>query len=243
MKTDIVIPLGRGSIWGDDEELRYALRGVEKHIANFGKLVIVGMRPKWITNIIHIPCDDKRGNEWRDYNIFNKIRTAIYNVPDLSDNFLFMNDDHFMLKDYEAASFPYFFREYDMIETINKTNKNHAWKTCLSNTRRYLITNGLPAKMFDTHTPILYNKHEFLKLNSIDWGKMYGYGIKSLYANSLKIEGTFEKDGKLFPSEENANRIKGKIYGLPCFSTSPVVPPTQRQIITDLYPNKSRWEK
>lgn len=242
MGIDIVIPLGRGCIWGDNNELLYALRGIEKHIVGFNRLVIVGLRPKWITNIIHIPCDDKQGNEWRDYNIFNKICTAISSVPDLSDDFLFMNDDHFMLQDHEAASFPYYYREEDMIETINKAIKNHAWNTCVSNTRRYLISNNLPVKMFDTHTPILYNKHEFLKLKNIDWNKMYGYCIKSLYANTLQIQGILRKDGKMFSSETNTQRIMSKIHGLPCFSTSPVIPAEQQSIIKGIYTKKSKWE-
>ena len=97
--------------------------------------------------------------------------------------------------------------------------------------------------MFDTHTPIIYNKYRFTDLKKIDWSKMYGYGIKSLYANSNNIEGTLMKDGKLFPSENNRERILHKLSGLPCFSTSPIIPMPQREIIQSLYQEKSMFEK
>ena len=89
--VDIVIPLGNGCIWDDNNELKYALRSVQKHLKGFGDVIIVGQKPKWIKNIIHIPCDDKRGHEWRDYNIFSKIITAIEGVDTLSENFFFIS--------------------------------------------------------------------------------------------------------------------------------------------------------
>jgi hypothetical protein len=97
--------------------------------------------------------------------------------------------------------------------------------------------------MFDTHTPILYNKYKFQSLQSIDWSIPYGYGIKSLYANSNNIEGILMKDGKLFASETKKERIFRKISELPCFSTSPIIPMAQREIIQSLYEKKSIFEK
>lgn len=240
--VDIVIPLGKGSIWGDDEELRYALRGFVRHLSGIRNVVIVGELPSWVTGVIHIPCKDKQGHEWRDLNIFNKVMLAC-NDDRVSDDFLFCNDDHFLNADFEAGAFPYHYRELDMIETIHKAVKQTSWRTCIQNTRDYLEGNGLDVKMFDTHCPILYNKYRFMLLNRVDWAKPYGYGIKSLYANINRIEGQYHPDNKIFPSEQNTKRLIEKIQSAPYFSTSSLVPQPQKEIIMNLYPSPSPYEK
>lgn len=242
-KIDIVIPLGRGSVWGNEHELKYCLRGVEKHLHNVGKVFIVAKKlPSWITNVNFIYASDEKGVEWKDKNIFKKIELACNN-DNVSDNFLFMNDDHFLLMDFSLPNFPYYYREEDMQETINMNVKNIAWRTSIQNTRNLLLDKGYECKMFDTHTPIIYNKILFYKLSKINWDVPFGYGIKSLYANMNRIEGVFCKDGKMFPSEISETSIIKKITNKPCFSTSSYVPDEQKVFIENMYPNKSKYER
>ena len=47
---DVVIPLGTGSRW-QDNELRYCLRSIEKNLSGVNEVVIVGEKPKWLTNV------------------------------------------------------------------------------------------------------------------------------------------------------------------------------------------------
>jgi|688.fasta_scaffold88607_1 hypothetical protein len=244
-EIDIVIPLGKGSFWGDNEELRHCLRGVEMYLSGVRNVVIVGELPKWITNVIHITATDDKGVAWRDRNIYRKIVLAV-NDERVSDDFLFMNDDHFLTKSFHAATFPYYYREYDMIETINKMFKNISWRTVVSNTRNFLLKNNYDVKMFDTHCPIVYNRWRFGALQKADWDIPHGYGIKSLYANMNHIEGIYQPDNKIFSSEDNHKRIMGKINRYPFFSTDFISPPhqkAQREIIQSIYSKKSKYEK
>src|SRR4051812_35587008 len=105
---DILIPLGRGSSW-QNNELRYALRSVEKHLSGYDNIFIVGEKPDWIQNITHIPFEDKPGYGNRDRNIFNKILAGIKDER-LSYEFMFMSDDHFFTADFSATRFPYYYR-------------------------------------------------------------------------------------------------------------------------------------
>lgn len=240
---DIVIPLGNGSVWGNEDELRYCLRGIEKHLSNVGSIFIVSKKlPSWIKDVNFIYAIDERGAEWKDRNIYRKIELAC-NTDSVSESFLFMNDDHFMQKDFTLPDFPYFYREEDMQDTITQNTKNKAWRTSIQNTRNFLIDNGYDCKMFDTHTPIMYNKILFYKLSKINWDVPYGYGVKSLYANMNRIDGVFCKDGKLFPSEIKSESIVKRITDKPCFSTSSYVPDSQKEFIEKMYPNKSRYER
>ncbi len=48
---DIVIALGTGSRWMDNE-LRYALRSIEKHLkGHTGRILLIGQRPKWVNKV------------------------------------------------------------------------------------------------------------------------------------------------------------------------------------------------
>lgn len=242
---DIVLPLGNGCVWGDEEELRYTLRSVEKHLSNYGNLYLIcneGKIPKWIRNATILYCNDEKGVAWKDRNIKRKVEVAI-DYPTVSDDFLFMNDDHFMMKSYDLPNLPFYYRELDMIDTILANTKNVAWMMSIKNTRDYLLSTGKDARMFDTHTPIIYNKTAFLNtVSKVDWSKPFGYGIKSLYSNMNDIKGEYMKDAKLFCSETNTKHLQEKIKGKPCFSTSSFVMQEHRDIIQSLYPIPSQWE-
>lgn len=238
-----VVPIGSGSVWGDNEELRYALRSWEANLIGLGDIYVVGESlPKWSKglNLLYFKEDNKL-QEWKEFRIFSKVLAAC-KESSVSEDFLFLNDDHFITKPIVASEFPYHYREEDMIDTVNKSVKNEAWKTTIRNTREHLINKGLDVKMFDTHCPIIYNKFQFELLDMVDWSKPHGYGIKSLYANTTRISGSHYPDGKLFPSEVNKARIEAKIANRPYFSTSPIVPFAQQEIIMNLFPEKSRFE-
>jgi hypothetical protein len=241
MAISVVIPLGTSSIWGEDEELKHCLRSVEKHLIGVGEVFIVGVLPKWATNVIHIAAKDEVGVQNRSKNIFNKIMLAVADNR-VTDDFLFMNDDHFLKHDFVANEFPYHYREHDMIETVNRIKKLEWWKSLVTNTRDYLIANGKPVKMFDTHCPIVFNRNKFRELENVDWSKPNGYGIKSLYANIHLIQGTYYPDRKLSPSDENEHNLLQKLKNVLYFSTPPLIPAAQKKIITQLYPKKSKYE-
>jgi len=241
---DIVIPLGRGGLWGEEEELRYALRSMCDNLLGLERVWIVGERlPSWAVGLDLLYFkESERSQELKAFRIFSKVLFACQHEA-VSEDFLFANDDHFILHPIKIEDFPYHYREEDMIDTINNSTNNVSWKELLRNTREHLINKGLEAKMFDTHCPIIYNKFQFSLLDRVDWSKPHGYGIKSLYANTAKISGSLYPDGKLFPSDQNKARIEDKLAKRMYFSTSPIVPPIQQEIIKKLFPNKSRFEK
>lgn len=90
----LVIPLHKSRI--NYQDLRYALRSVEKY-GNFdGEVVIVGEKPAWIKNVTHLKLTDDPNEWYKERNIYRKILKSFEVV---GDNFIFMNDDHVLLKD------------------------------------------------------------------------------------------------------------------------------------------------
>lgn len=188
--VDIIIPLGSGSHWHDNE-LRYALRSIQMRLSNWRNVYIVGNKPpKWSKDLIHVPFPDQYKYPAR--NIFAKVMKAC-KLQDVSENFLFMNDDHFLLQNFDATKFPFFYKGFLKEDLSNLTD----YRYTIENTIKQL--NGThPLKNFDTHTPILYNKKKFVEIMDLyNWDTPHAFAIKSLYCNVQNIVGVYEPDIKI----------------------------------------------
>ncbi len=105
---NILIPLGKGSTW-ENNELRYCLRGIVKHLTVWNQIVIIGEKPSWLKpdyRLLHVSFPEKHSAINKERNIHLKIMFAI-EKGFVSTNFLFMNDDHFLLHDFQAPLFPF----------------------------------------------------------------------------------------------------------------------------------------
>lgn len=198
---DVVYVLGSGSHY-NNFELRVSLRSVEKNLTGIRSIWVVGEKPDWVQNINHIPFPDDISRP-SDYNIMRKV-TAACEHPQISENFLFINDDHYILQPFNVSDFPYFHEPSLEKYLYKRGNDTYAFRA--KNTLRYLQSKNLPTKHFDIHYPIIYNKSLFLEhvTNAVDWTKE-AYVIKSMYANTLKIEGVEAKDykiGRTLPPED-----------------------------------------
>lgn len=225
---DIVYLLRRGGSRSNDNELRYSLRSVEKHLKNFRNVYLIGYKPEFIQNVTHIQAEDKMVVP--DQNILNKLLIAC-DTPEISESFLFFNDDHYLLQDFDAPNFPYYYSATLKDYLRRRVNDPYGRRT--GNSMKYLIQNKLPIKHFDVHYPIIYEKTKFKECFKNLPPTHQGYVIKSLYGNMLKIQGTEIKDCKS-PSPPPVNSI--------CYSTHPK--PSQKvwQFLEERFPIKSSFE-
>lgn len=236
MNASIIIPLGTGSRW-NNTELRFALRSIEKHLTEYGDVFIIGEYPSWLQNCIHIPATDIEQTWAKERNIFNKIMLACED-PRVTDDFMFMNDDHFLLQDYVANQFPFY---YDglLSEKLTVTDYKHTVK----NTHEWFL--GAPVDYLDIHCPILYNKKKFeWCVPMADWSKPYGYCIKSVYTYINGFVGSPRcPDLKINQPLPYAEIIK-LIAGRPWFSIGDAARQGDMlQVLEDLYSVKSKYEK
>lgn len=188
---DIVYVLGTGSNWNNNE-IRFSLRSIEENLRGVGNVFIIGEKPDFIKNVIHIQHHDEYGPSNADGNIIHKILRAIQDDR-LSDRFLFINDDHLILQPIEASEVPFFHKGDLTDETLypEKYFCNNYWRKRLGRTRDVLKFKGLPALHFDCHTPILIDKKVFPDVVAqFDYGVNPGYTMKSIYANTAGIEPT-----------------------------------------------------
>lgn len=186
-KIDIVYVIGSGSQWSDNE-LRFSLRSIEKNLSGMGNVFIVGQRPDFLQNIIHIPADDIFSPAINaDGNIITKVLVACDDER-LSEDFLFINDDHLVIKPVQIADVPPFHKGAMDVFPEDFWKLNY-WRSRLEATKNILLENNMTCFHFDCHTPILMNKTTFKAVASeFDCKTGIGLTMKSLYGNSVYPE-------------------------------------------------------
>jgi len=180
-KIDVLIPLGHGSGL-DNNELRYSLRSLQENLSNIGNIYLIGVKPDWITNVIHVPYQDPHiSSKFRNQNILQKILFTIRNY-DVSDNFVFTNDDIFFLKPTDQNNL-HNYTDCTMQEYLERNPMlNIIYKRAFLSTIQYLREKNLPMQHYDNHTPIIYNKFKF---ENIFADIQHEIVIKSIYGNSI----------------------------------------------------------
>lgn len=89
---------------GSDEELRYSLRSVCKNLPH-RNVIIVGDRPKWLSDdpgVTHLAVTSVSN---KHLDVRNKVYKSLH-APNLSDIFIYMNDDLFVMNPITKVS-PY----------------------------------------------------------------------------------------------------------------------------------------
>lgn len=238
---DVVYVLGTGSVW-QNNELRYSLRSVEKHLKNYSNIYIVGRDPRFAQGITVLPFEDKSIYN-ASKNIYEKIVQACA-CPGISENFLFMNDDFFLLKDIDAANVPFYYKS-TLEEYTKRCLPGNTYRDTLNNAIDTLKKKKLPTKNFDVHAPIVYNKGTFVDiLSGCDWRRMpYGFAIKSMYCNTTGVDGIEMDDCKInYPL--TLQELKERIEIRPFFSIGDKgINKDLKTLLSELYPLPCRYEK
>jgi hypothetical protein len=236
-KVDVVIPFRNSPRTGNDE-LRYTLRGIEKHLCNAGRVHIIGDYPKFVSNYTYTPFEEKNWYQHLTRNIYQKLLTAC-NIDSVSDPFLYMNDDHFLIRNCDATSIPFYHQgsRWD-VGTGN-------YKVTIRNTLNIYPN----ARNFDVHAPMLIFKDRFIRsMMALNWKADFGYCIKTAYCeyhnqvdghNTLK--GEFFSDLKIDrpPTQEDFHYIEGRTV----FSVGDRgMGKEMKEYLNQLYPTKSKYE-
>lgn len=236
---DIVIPIGNGSHWNDNE-LRYSLRSLVRYGKNIGNIIIVGQKPEWIQNVIHIPNENPT-NRNHEHNIYENILLAC--KSDLvKENFLGWQDDYFLLSLIDCDNYP-FYHNGLLEKGVKSRVRFDGYAMGLDNSRKYLAAKGLETYNYDTHCPIVYNKQAFIDtVGSLDWETDNGFVIKSIYANSLRVIGHHLGDLKI-NSCRHRIQLDAQLKGRHIFSLSDKgLTDVMKKFLRETYPHKSIYE-
>ena len=219
---DILYYIGSGSHHGN-RELLYSLRALEKHCKDVEDVWIVGNKPFFLNDKVKYLWVEDSGEWWQ--NAFYKTKAAI--EAGISKDFLLMNDDFFMLKDFYAAKYPYYYKG-----NIGETAKNK-YQEALINTRRILERLDKPFKHYGVHCPMRINAEKYKELTQFyESETVQPVSARCLYGN-LFCKGIETKDVK-------GNDLQDNKIG--CFSTKDWIAADLFEKLEKMFPKPSKWE-
>jgi len=185
---DIVVPVREGAA---NAQLRYALRSWAAHLPH-RRVWIVGYRPPWVSNVRHIPTR-QAGTKYQ--NTTAAMRAACEH-PEVSDTFLYCNDDFFVMRPVE--SMPVLHRgPVRDVERYYASRGNGHYLRGLRETRDLLVRLGHPDPVsYELHVPMPVQKAGMLHalevgraLDVVHKRTLYGVlnGIGGDYLQDVKV--------------------------------------------------------
>jgi len=216
-------------------ELKYALRSIQTYLTGWTDIVLIGDKPNWFAGDV-IPANDYPGR--KEYSIYQKILTACqYNF--VSDKFLMLNDDHYLLKPLHIDEIKYWYS--GMLKDELNRRIGGRYKRAVEDTMQSLsnILGNKDFNNYDIHVPIIYEKWAF---KDTFHSMTQEICIKSYYCNRMGLAGEEMSDMKIdgpFSELDITSRIKDRLF----FSTGTIFVDPMPQVLDKLFSVKSRFEK
>ena len=235
-------PLGNGSQW-DDKELRYSLRALERNLKGVRRIVVVGKKPDWLKNVLHIPHGDPLQSN-ADGNITLKTLAACRH-KDVTDDFLFINDDHMITRPMHVESIPdYYKQDFEEYESQYWNNSLHRLRVYY--TWQALKKAGYSTINFDLHVPNLINAERYIDaVNRFPFDKGIGLCPKTLYGNLAVSWDTMKQmDDPTIFNRMKLGRIREQFETLPHVAYNDQgLNAALKYYLHETYPEKSSFEK
>ncbi len=184
---------------GDNEELRYSIRSVINSFPE-AKIWLVGGKPDWYSgNHIHV---DQRHHKYA--NAINNLH-ALCSAEEISNEFVLMNDDFFIIKKINKIDQFYNGLLSEKIDNYTKITGSSMYirKLILTNTR--LIEQGIANPYdYELHVPMVMEKDKLLPII-----KKYPNCLwRSMYGNIYNVGGTQMEDVKVYTNPRHLARSK-----------------------------------
>ena len=203
----IVIPYRHS----DNDELRYVLRSIEKYCNFDYDITIIGDKPKWATNINHIPYDDTQYKRYE--NLYNKINIAINHF----DSFFWWHDDEFVLKPVSVDDL----KEIHFLQDLKEITKfgDRWFQQELKSFREDMEKRNMCAYNYCTHIPFYFESDKmrdvlsFFGLNDkkeVVFIENYYYNYDESHKNGSKVHPI--KVGRYGDKKFEESEAEGKRY-------------------------------
>lgn len=205
---DVLYPLKQHE---NNFELRYSLRSIEANLPH-DRVFVCGFKPSWLTDdVIHIPSEQPR----LETKYLKSTKNLIAAMEDerLSEDFILMNDDFFVMLPLEYV--PTLHRESlaQMIDFYYKKHQSSPYTFGLRATFKALQDRGVDEPIsYELHVPIVLNKKKFREILEISLS-MEGFGKRTLYGNLNNIGGEYSEDVKF------TNQLRPIVPNMPFLST------------------------
>lgn len=218
---DVLYYIGNGSRH-QNRELRYSLRALEKHCKDVDNVWVVGNKPPFLADGVKYLWVEDDGLWWQ--NAYKKTMAAI--EAGISNEFLLMNDDFYMMRDFWAAKYPHYHKG-----EIGDIAKN-SYQEVIISTKRILAGLGKPTKHYGVHCPMRINGEKYKELAPFYADSNKPVSARCLYGN-LFCRGKQVADNKFNTP---------KVGDTGCYSSKDWAGDALKEL-KEMYPVPSKWEK
>jgi hypothetical protein len=174
---------------GNNEELRYSIRSVVESFPD-SNIWVVGGKPTWyVGNYIEV---NQNLSKYR--NAIENLK-ALCNSEDISDTFVLMNDDFYIIKNIDSI------KDYHggpLLEKINlyqKLNSNSNYTRKLAATYKKIKSLGIENPLdYELHIPMVMEKEKLKQTLQNN----YQFLWRSIYGNVFDVGGEQMEDVKVY---------------------------------------------
>lgn len=178
-KTQILLPLAKQVHW---EELRYAIRSWEEHIGELELFTVGPAQPDFLKNKHpHLMVSPTRTTRWAS--ITNALIAASKD-PRLADEFVYMNDDIYLLGSYDPDLAFYQGTLEEKIESFGDARYD-SYRMSIQATLSTLqqVTGRKTFLNFETHTPLVLKKSQLVEAAKLAEASSVPLQLRSLAVN------------------------------------------------------------
>lgn len=176
----------------DNENLRYSLRSLS-NLAH-GKVYIVGYKPAWVKNVIYLPTEQENNPDQENSNFNLKVATG---TVGMSANFIFMNDDFFIMHRVDAIQPAH---QGSLDERIDNYKTGHRLHQAFSLiTTREELEKLVPNQQlysYELHVPMVFNRAKLRRAFELWPRPLLSLRPRTFYGNLYAIEGEKTADAK-----------------------------------------------
>jgi hypothetical protein len=189
---------------GENEELRYSIRSAVKNLPH-DKIWVVGGKPDWYTGN-YIKVDQGRA---KYTNARNSLK-AICDSEEISESFILMNDDFYIINKVESVPYMYAGTLDDKIKQREDIFNGNTYTTLLRNTLGYLSRKKINVALdYELHVPMVMEKRKLskvLKLSGL-WRSVYGnvFNVGGVKIRDVKI---YDKKDKFYINSYDINNLE-----------------------------------
>ena len=159
MSADLIIPLGRESVDGKNDELRLLLRSLERNATGIGSIwLVTDCPPNWLQErnwLTVLPCPDRFDSN-KDANLFEKTKLAMERSE--AEDVVFSADDCAVVNPVDFAALPLLYNTRELAYFRNPSKKHRKFRKWNRRMAATLSELGLEGGNYDTHCPQRWNR-------------------------------------------------------------------------------------
>lgn len=220
---------------GENEELRYSIRSVLSSFPN-ANIWLFGGKPDWYSGN-YVMVDQARNSHVNQLANF----LAACNHEEVTDNFILMNDDFFIVNKIKEIDYFHGGLLEDKVNLYYDLTGDTVYVRRLMQTLDRLIKYKIDSPLdYELHIPFPVEKDKFKSILEKD-GR---FNWRSIYGNKFKVGGNLTLDVKVYDSgnlmKKSFDHLNNKSNFLSSLDSSFA---KLEPILKELFPDKTHYEK